>query len=148
MTAHWLGGCVRHGGSKRARVAVRQQAVVPWWAWALVAAGMVLAAMPGFAQGVTQGAAVPGAAAPDSAVPDVVKPTVGPAVPPGGTTVTPKPPALPDNGVIKPPVIGDDAGDHAAGRGDDADHCAAGECRKGRRGSCLEVGCLVQVCDV
>ena len=101
----------RGGVTGRARVAAWDRGkarVVPWWAWALVAAG-VLAAMPSWGQASIQTSPVPDAGgtaqgvAPGSQVPEVVKPPLGGGVrsdnPQVGGGVRP----VPDNGVIVPP---------------------------------------------
>ena len=97
--------------ARRARAIARQRQVVPWWAWALVACGVV-AGMPSWGQGTVQPTS-------PSAVPEVVRPRSDTGtIPPGndggvsrprsenplagGDTVRP----VPDNGVITPPATG------------------------------------------
>ena len=65
---------------------------VPWWAWALFAAGLV-SGMPSWGQGSLQPTS-------PSVVPEVVRPR-GEAPSAGDARR-----ALPDNGVIAPPVTG------------------------------------------
>ena len=112
----------------RARAeARRQDSVMPWWAWALLAGGLI-AAMPTFAQtdaspGAGTLSPVPGVqgpaegAAPTGQVPEVVKPLGSATLPPGNDSGTGGVPlsenpqvgggrAIPDSGVIVPPVNG------------------------------------------
>lgn len=112
----------------RARVAVRRKdAVVPWWAWALVAGG-VMAAMPSVAQSGGSTSPVPGAqgsvegTAPSGQVPEVIKPPGSATLPQGNDgSVAPQPRSenpqvggdgarpIPDTGVIAPPANGANA---------------------------------------
>ena len=101
---------MRVNQQRKARVAVqRRETVVPWWLWALVAAGLI-AAMPSWAQSTAtppvpgvQGPAV--GAAPQEQVPEVVKPRPGQ----DGTPRADQPQVdgakpIPDSGVITPPA--------------------------------------------
>lgn len=77
------------------------EAVVPWWAWAVVAAGLMAAALPAVAQ--TGGASgAPGGAVPDKIAP----PSAGPMPRSEGAMVGGELRPVPDSGVIKPPVAG------------------------------------------
>jgi len=81
-------------GARAIAVQRRRPEPIPWWVWALLAAGL-LATAPTWAQAPV--------------VPEQVEPRQAPATPPGSGTdqdlTTPRSPT-PDGGVVTPPAVG------------------------------------------